>query len=146
LNWIETRMLRDEIRQLKTGDRELRNFGLLVGGVFVLLGVFCGLRGKAYYPWLLLPGVSLVLLGMAGPKVLKHIYIGWMSLALVLGFVVSHVILTLFFFLVISPLGLVARLAGKDFLRRKLEPQAKTYWLRRARPVRKSPSDYERQF
>jgi hypothetical protein len=139
-------MLRDEIRQLKTGDRELRKFGLLVGGVFAALGILFWLRGKAYYPWLLVPGVSLVFLGMFGPKVLRYVYIGWMSLALVLGFVVSHVILTLFFFLVISPIGLVARLAGKDFLRRKLEPQAKTYWLRRDRPAPKTPSDYERQF
>ncbi|MCK7478320.1 MAG: SxtJ family membrane protein [Candidatus Moduliflexus flocculans] len=68
-----------------------------------------------------------------------------MSAAFVLGFVVAHVILTLLFVLVITPLGRVARLAGKDFLRLKIDPSARTYWiLRQRKPV--NPVEYERQF
>ena len=48
-----------------------------------------------------------------------------MSVAFVLGFVMAHVILTLFFLLVITPMGLVARLVGKDFLSLKLDRTAK---------------------
>jgi hypothetical protein len=139
-------MLLKDIRELKTGRRELRNFGLLVGGVFAALGLLALWRGKPIYPWLLTPGVLLVLFGAAIPKTLKYLYIAWMSLAMVLGFVVSHVILTVFFFLVITPIGLVARLAGKDFLRLKLDREAKTYRIPRERKDPKSVADYERQF
>jgi len=76
---------------------------------------------------------------------LKCIYIAWMSVAFVLGFVMAHVILTLFFFLVVTPIGLCARLAGKDFLSLKLDPKANSYWLSRPAEV-KTPADYERQF
>src|SRR5262245_2590082 len=112
-------MILEDIKQLKTGPRELRNFGWLVGGVFAALGVFFLFRGKPAYPWFLVPGGVLVFFGTIYPRALKESYIVWMSLAFVLGFIVSNVILTLFFFLVITPIGLAARLLGKDFLRMK---------------------------
>jgi hypothetical protein len=139
-------MLREEIKQLKTGRPELRKFGLLVGGVLVVVGLTLLARSKPHVAAFLAPGVALVALGLLFPKALKPVYLVWMSLALVLGLVVSHVVLTLFFYLVITPIGLVARCAGKDFLRRKLEPRAPTYWIRRERTSGKSPADYERQF
>jgi hypothetical protein len=136
----------NDIRDLPTGRRELRKFGLVVGGVFAALGLLFLLRGKAHYPYFLAPGAGLMILGVVYPRSLRWVYIAWMSLAFVLGFVVSHVILTLFFLLVITPLGLVARLVGKDFLRLKRDPQASTYWLPRDNRAPKSLADYERQF
>ena len=139
-------MIREEIKELKTGTRELRNFGLLVGAVFAALGLLFLLRGKARYPYFLAPGFLLLLLGAVFPRALKHIYIAWMSLAIVLGFIVSTFILTLFFILVITPIGLTARLLGKDFLRLKLDRRGSTYWMsRKSRPPR-SPAEYGQQF
>lgn len=137
--------IRDDIKQLKTSDRDLRKFGLMVGGVFAVLGGLFLWRAKAYYPYFLWPGGGLVLLGAVLPRALKWIYIVWMSLAFVLGFVMAHVILTLMFYLVLTPIGLVARLCGQDFLSLKLNRAAKSYWIPRD-PKPKSPADYERQF
>jgi hypothetical protein len=85
-------------------------------------------------------------IGLAAPKALKPVYLAWMSVATVLGFLASQLILTLFFFVVITPIGLLARLSGKDFLSLKLDRQAPSYWLRREPHPPKSPADYERQF
>lgn len=138
-------MLLEDLKSLKTGRRELRNFGLLVGGVFLAIGLWALLKHKAWYLWALWPGSALMLFGVVAPAVLKPIYIVWMSLALVMGFVVSHVLLTVFFFLVITPIGLVARLAGRDFLRLKRTPGADTYWIQR--PKREpGRQHFERQF
>jgi len=139
-------MIREEIKQLKTGTRELRNFGVLVGAVFAALGLLFLLRGKARYPYFLAPGILLLVFGAAFPRTLKQIYVAWMCLAIVLGFIVSTVILTLFFILVITPIGLAARLLGKDFLRLKLDRRGSTYWIsRKSRPPR-SPAEYGQQF
>jgi hypothetical protein len=138
--------IRDDIKQLKTGDRDLRKFGLMVGGVFVVLGLLMLLRHKLHYPYFLSPGVGLVLCGAILPRALKWVYIAWMSVAFVLGFVMAHVILTLFFSLIITPIGLVARLFGQDFLSLKLDPAAKSYWIPRDNKQVKSPAEYERQF
>jgi hypothetical protein len=139
-------MIAEEIRQLAPNRRELRKFGLVVGGVFGALGLLLLARGRTSAPWFLAPGTVLLFFGALWPRVLKPVYIVWMSLAIVLGFAVSQVILTLVFFLVFAPLGLVARCAGRDFLNRKLDPQAASYWVRRERRGNQSPADYERQF
>ena len=138
-------MIRQDIQELKTGPRDLRKFGLTVGGVFALLGTIMWLRGKPHFPWFLIPGSVLVLFGLIAPRVLKAVYLGWMSAAIVLGFVVSNIILTLLFLLVITPVGWAARLFGKDFLRLKLDRQSSTYWLRRE-PTARSKAEYEQQF
>jgi hypothetical protein len=137
-------MIRDEIKELKTGPVELRKFGLLVGGVFTVLGIVFWLRHKPSFPWFLGPGIVLILLGLVIPMGLKQVYIGWMTLAIVLGLIMSTVLLTLFFYLVMTPIGLVARVCGKDFLRLKMTPQAGTYWIPRAKGGAKQ--DYEQQF
>ncbi len=139
-------MIAEEIRQLAPNRRELRKFGLLVGGVFAALGIVWLLRSKAFGPWLLAPGVALILLGALWPKVLKPAYLVWMALAIVLGFLVSQVLLSLIFFLVITPLGLIARCAGKDFLNRRLDRRVASYWMPRERQATLLPADYERQF
>jgi len=139
-------MIREEIKELKTGTRELRNFGLLVGAVLAALGVLFLMRGKARYPYFLAPGILLLVLGAVFPRALKYAYVAWMSLAIVLGFIVSTLILTLFFILVITPIGLSARLFGRDFLRLKLDRRESTYWItRKSRPPR-SPVEYGQQF
>ena len=110
------------------------------------MGVLMWVRGKAHFPYFLAPGVVLATLGLVLPRALKWVYLAWMSLSIVLGFVVSNVILTLFFFLVMTPVGLMARCLGKDFLRLKPAPGAKTFWIPTERRGVKSPEEYERQF
>jgi hypothetical protein len=139
-------MIREELKQLSTTPRELRKFALLVGGVFAALGAWFLFRHKPAGPWFVGPGALLVLLGLAAPKTLKPVYLGWMAMAFLLGIVVSTVLLTLFYYLVITPIGLAAQLMGKDFLSRKLDRAAGSYWLPRDRSVPRKPADYEQQF
>ncbi len=138
-------MISRELKELKTGKRELRNFGLLVGGIFAVLGAWFLYRGKPVGPWFLGVGTPLIVLGLIAPAVLRHAYLAWMTLALILGLVVSTVLLTVFYFLVMTPIGLIARIAGKDFMTRRLDKTAKSYWIERkveAVPVTR----YEEQF
>jgi hypothetical protein len=137
--------MQEELKSLSTTTRELRKFGLMVGGVFLLLGGIALWRNKWTAPWLLTPGVLLFGLGLVWPRALKLIYVVWMSLALGMGLVVSSVLLTVFFYVVMTPIGLIARLAGKDFLSLKMEPAAKTYWQSREKTVL-TPAEYEQQF
>jgi Saxitoxin biosynthesis operon protein SxtJ len=137
--------IRQQINDLKTDTPNLRKFGLLVGGVLCLFGLLLLLRHKTNYPYLFWPGAVLIAFGAVWPRALKYPYIVWMTMAFALGFVMSQVILTLFFFLLVTPIGLVARLFGKDFLNRKRNPQATTYWIPREAKT-KTFASYEQQF
>ncbi len=66
-------MLSKELKELKTGPRDLRKFGLLVGGVFAALGLVLWARHRPHFPWFLGPGIALLALGAAVPKALKPI-------------------------------------------------------------------------
>ena len=138
-------MMNKEIEQLSTSPRSLRKFGLLVGGVFLLLGCWFLYRQKPVWPYLLTPGALLVLGALIVPGSLKHVYIAWMSLGFALGFVVSNVILTIFYYLILTPIGLIARICGQDFLSLKRNPAATSYWVMKPMTAR-TPQEYEQQF
>jgi len=137
--------IRQQINDLKTDTPDLRKFGLLVGGVLCGFGLLLLLRHKTNYPYFFWPGAVLIAFGSIWPRALKYPYIAWMTMAFALGFVMSHVILTLFFFLLVTPISLFARLVGKDFLRKKRDPQATTYWIPREAAA-KTPENYEQQY
>ncbi len=133
--------LRAEIRQLPSDKTTLRKFGWTVGAAFLVLCFLLAVPlphflGKGgFYPVLLGIGGVLVVLGTLLPLVLKPIYFAWMSLALVLGAVMTRVILTLFFFVVLTPVGLFFRLIGRDPLHRRFDPKATTYWITKEYPI-----------
>jgi len=118
-----------EIRNIKSGKKELRQFGFTMGIILAVLGVLLLVRGKDNYPYLFMASGVLIFLGLVWPAGLKPLQKAWMSLAVVMGWVMTRLILTVLFYLVISPIGLLAKLFNKDFLSLKLEPEAKSYWI-----------------
>ncbi len=136
--------LTEEFKQIEMSPRKYREFGLLVGGVLLALGAFLIWRGRAGIPFVS-AGAVLMVLGVLVPVLLKHLYRLWMGLALVLGWAVSRVLLSVLFYAVVTPIALIARLTGKKFLELEF-PGAKqeTYWYRR--PGKDQPADCEKQF
>ena len=133
--------IREDYKNIPCAVSDLRNFGLVVGGVFLAIWGVVGWvlphffdRG-GNYPVLAGIGIFLMVFGASAPKLLKPIYLGWMGIAVVLGFFVTRIILTLFFFIVLTPVGLFFRLIGRDALHRKLDRDASTYWLPKEYPI-----------
>jgi hypothetical protein len=124
--------------------RAEREFGLVVGGVFALLGVWWLYRGKFLYPALVLTivGLALVLFGLLAPRVLAAPRKAWMKLAEVLAFVSSRIILALIYFLVLTPIGLTKRAMGWDPLHRRAA-SGESFWLPYPKRDR---SHYEKMF
>jgi hypothetical protein len=125
---------------------ELRNFGLLVGSVALLLGGWWRVRDILPIPsWIaLLFGAALLLFAFAAPSSLRLVHHYWMALGEAVSFVMTRVILLVVFFFVVTPIGLVRRLLGADPLRRR-GPRASSYWEPYA--VRQqNPKHYENMF
>ena len=130
----------------KRSFRVEREFGLIVGGIFLLLSGWWIYRGKFQsVSQVTLPlGAVLVLLGLAFPRALVYPNKAWMALAEVLSFVSTRVILALVYFLIVTPIGFVKRLFGWDPLNRRA-PKSESYW----RPYsdrQKNPRHYEKMF
>jgi saxitoxin biosynthesis operon SxtJ-like protein len=126
--------------------RREREFGLLVGGILVLLGGWPLWRGRGgtASEILLALGTVLVLAGLLAPSILRGPYRGWMALAEVLSVVMTTVILTLVYYGVVTPLGLLRKAIGGDPLRRRAS-SAGSYW--HPYSARQSdPRHYEKMF
>jgi hypothetical protein len=130
----------------KKSFRAQREFGLVVGGVFVLLGGWWLYRGKftTAASFALPLGTLMVLLGVLWPRALVLPNRAWMLLAEGLSFIATRIILGAVFFLVITPIGVVKRLTGWDPLSRRGARSA-SYW----RPYSERQRDarhYEKMF
>jgi RsiW-degrading membrane proteinase PrsW (M82 family) len=88
--------------------------------------------------------VTLGPLGMAWPRILRPIFIGWMALAYPIGWVVSRIVLGIIFFGLFTPVAWIFRMIGRDALVLKSQPDAATYWL--TKPVATDKAQYMRQF
>ena len=138
-------MLKEEFKHIKETKKDLRKFGLTVGIVLVAIGALLIYLEKSSAIYFTLIGGLLILLGILFPQLLKPLNKIWMGLAIVLGFIMTRVILTTLFYLVITPIGFLAKIFGKKFMLLKYDKSAKTYWEKRS-IIPKKQIDYERQF
>ena len=116
--------------------KALRSFGLIVGGVFALIGLWPWVfRQHAPRTWALAAAAALVLPAIVWPRALAPAHRAWMRIGHALGWLNSRILLGIVFFFVVTPLGFVLRLLGKDPLGRRFDPRAETYRMtRQARP------------
>jgi hypothetical protein len=125
--------------------QELRKFGLTVGGALLVFGAIRSYFHLENFAVMLLGlGSVLSVFGLVFPTALGPVEKGWMRLAHVLAYINTRIILTVLFYLVFTPIGIIARLV-KDPLNRKLHDGSMTYWIRRE-PKPADQSIYERQF
>ncbi len=107
----------------------LRKFGLTTGLIFAALFGFVlpWIWGKSMQQWPLVFGAVLCSLALVVPRSLGPFYQVWMRLALVLGWINSRLILGVIFVLVVTPMGLVMRIMGKDPMARQFDQEKATY-------------------
>jgi hypothetical protein len=127
------------------GAAKIRQFGLILAGVSLALGGFWFQKGLVQRAMILAPlGALAGLLTAAWPDGFgKRLYKAWMSVAFVIGSIVSPLLLGILFYGVVTPMALVMKLIGRDALRLK-RPEGDTYWSPLTTPEDKTY--YERLF
>jgi len=136
----------NKFKQIKSTKKELRKFGITIGIVLVAFSSLMYLIHRQIHPLLLwqIPLVS-VFIALVYPILLWPFQKIWMALSIILELIMTRVILGILFYLILTPIGLIAKWFGNDFLNLNRDPEAKTYWNRRENRV-KDKSSYENQF
>jgi hypothetical protein len=125
--------------------KNVRNFGLLFTAICLLATAYLVFKGQSLWPWTACAAAFFGLSAFAAYPVLKPLYTVWMLFAFALGWVNTRLLLGAFFYLVVTPIGLLLRLTGKDLLDEKIDPSAKSYWIKR-KETALEPSRLERLF
>jgi hypothetical protein len=112
--------------------RDLRSFGLLTGAIWALIGVLPWVfRRDPVRLWAIGLAALLAGFGLLWPAALRYPYRGWMALGHALGWINSRILLSLVFYLVVTPMGFVMRLSGRDPMRRGFDRKAASYRIPR---------------
>ncbi len=127
-----------ELQGIKSTKSDLRKFGLLVGFVFLIVGLIF------HNVYLVVVATTLIIFGMLFPRALRPFQKLWMISAVIMGWVMSRVILSLLFFLVVTPVAFCARMFGKRFFETAPRKRTKSYW--RVHEQYRGKESYERQF
>jgi hypothetical protein len=125
-------------------NKQLRSFGLLVGGIFAGIALWPAIfHGAQIRTWAGALAAILLLPALVYSRSLYWVHKGWMALGHIMGSINTRIILGLVFFVIVTPIGFVRRLLGKDPMGTKLKPAAESYRVsKKARP----PSHLTRQF
>lgn len=138
-------MLLEEIKNIKSAKKDLKMFGLTVGGVLFALGGVLWYFEKANFLFFLIIGAGLAATGLIFPRILFPLQKAWMTFGVIMGWLMTRVVLSLLFFLVMTPLSLALRATGKKFLDIGIDAKSKSYWSRRQ--VRSADTEtYKKQF
>lgn len=117
----------------RLSPKELRRFGITVAIPLALLAGLGVWRGHLVLP-IVLGGLAILLAGLAvvAPNLLSPVHRVWMQVAYALGWFNTRVLLAIVYFLVMTPIGIVMRLLGRDPLDRRLGDRP-SYWVERRR-------------
>jgi hypothetical protein len=108
--------------------KELRQFGLLVGAIFTVIGLWpLVFRGEPLRLWAIGIGGLLIACGGAFPFILAPIHKGWMWVGHILGWINTRILLGIVFYGLVTPIGIVFRLMGKDTMRQAFAESSTTY-------------------
>ncbi len=119
-----------------------RSFGILFFIVFLAISLWPLISQEALRLWALILSLIFLILGVLNSKALTPLNIIWIKFGIFLGNIVSPVVMGVIFFMVITPIGLIMRLLGKDLLKIKKGESMLTYWIERE----KKADTMKRQF
>ncbi len=136
----------NEIKALDISSKSIKKFGLVVGGIFAVLGVLLILKDvwQSTRIVFLVAGILLIVGGLvrSNSEEMKIVFRLWMGIAFFLGWIMSRVILSILFYFVLAPIGFIAKLFNKQFLDVKFKSEKTSYWI----PKEKKQTDYEKMF
>jgi len=121
-------------RTMATESSSNRSFGLLFAVVFAVLAIHNWWHVGRLWPLYAVLAALFLVLALAWPASLALLNRLWTRLGLMMGMIVSPIVLALLFLTVVTPVGLLMRLMGKDPMRVRKQPEGGSYWIVRDPP------------
>lgn len=133
-----------EASGVHTGRSELRNFGLVLGGLFAaFFGLLPLIRHHTLHTWPWCLACVLWILALARPSMLSYLHVAWTRLGWALGWINTRIVLTIIYTVLVVPIGTVMRLWGRDRMGQRFDREIASY---RVSSRKRSAQDLEHPF
>ncbi len=104
-------------------------FGITFSVVFLIIALWPLLDGLNLRTWSLITSAVFVTISFTFPNIFTYLNLWWIKLGYFLGKIISPIVMGIVFFIIVTPIGLLLRLFGKDILR--LKRNKNSYWINR---------------
>jgi len=104
-------------------------FGITFSAIFLIIALWPLLDGLNLRTWSLVTSAAFVMISFTFPNVFTYLNLWWIKLGYFLGRIISPIVMGIVFFIIVTPIGLLLRLFGKDILR--LKRNKNSYWINR---------------
>ncbi|MFH1406922.1 MAG: SxtJ family membrane protein [Candidatus Omnitrophota bacterium] len=119
--------------EIENNTKKLRQFGLTLGIILIAFGVVHFLRQRVSLAvWFFAVGSAILALVLFAPKWLGPLYFVFTKVTRAIGWVNSYVILSLIYYVILTPIALIMRIFGKDSLERKIDKKINSYWVKKS--------------
>ena len=118
-----------------------KSFGILFFIVFLLIAIWPILNSETIRIWSIVISLLFLVLGIINSKTLTPLKKGWLKLGEILGKVISPIVMGFIYFIIITPIGILMRLLGKDLLNLKLN-RTNSYWIDKKDPKSKMKDQF----
>jgi hypothetical protein len=118
-----------------------RSFGIVFFIVFLLISIYPLINNENVRIWSLVISLIFLVLGILNSNILSPLNKLWFKFGIFLGKIISPIIMGIIFFLVVTPIGLIMRLIGKDVLNLKYSDN-KSYWIEKTGPKSKMKNQF----
>ena len=118
-----------------------RSFGIVFFILFLLIALYPTINSEGIRIWSVILSLIFLVLGLLDSKVLTPLNKIWFKFGILLGRVISPLIMGVIFFFVVTPIGLIMRILGKDVLNLKYNSN-KTYWIEKTGPKSKMKNQF----
>ena len=122
-------MERTDLNQIKISSN--RSFGLLFFVVFLIVSLWPLINEDSIRIWSVIVSAVFLILGLVNSKLLTPLNLLWFKFGMILGSIISPIVMGIIFFLVVTPIGFILRILGKDLLNKKYDKKKETYWIKR---------------
>ena len=118
-----------------------RSFGIVFFIVFLLIALYPLINSEDIRTWSFITSIIFLILGLINSKILTPFNKLWLKLGIFLGKIISPFIMGMIFFLVVTPIGFIMRILGKDLLNLKYNHN-KSYWIEKNEPKSKMKNQF----
>jgi len=118
-----------------------RSFGIVFFVVFLLIALYPLIYSEEIRLWSIIVSFTFLVLGLLNSKILTPLNKIWFKFGIFLGKLISPVIMGIIFFLVVTPIGLIMRMLGKDLLNLKYNKN-QSYWIEKGGPKSKMKNQF----